>query len=111
MGYIEEMVPRIKMGPGNIEAIVCTNDRGSLQSLDQPTRSRSGQVLQVAILRLAIRLSNKDLQIQLCWTPRGSDIEQVRHAKGLALGAQETANLSLALTQTASATWRQVHQD
>lgn len=99
------------MGPGNVKAIICTNDRSILQSLDQPTRLRSGQGIQVAILCLVNRLSNGGLQIQLCWTPSGSDIEQVRQAKELALGAQETGNLSLVLTQTVSATWRQVRRN
>lgn len=108
MNYREEMLPRIRMEPSNIQVVICTSDLASLQSLGHPARQQSGQELRLAIMRLACGLIDQGLRIQIRWTPNESNIELLRQAKTLPLQATEANGVQCAPTQMAPATWRRV---
>ncbi|KAI2886808.1 hypothetical protein CBS63078_10859 [Aspergillus niger] len=105
---VKSMLPRIGMAPSHIQVVACTSDRASLQALDHPARPQSGQEFRLAIMRLAGKLIDQGLQIQIRWTPKESNFGQLRRASALALQATQDDNLRGAPTQMAPATWRQV---
>ncbi|KAJ5569007.1 hypothetical protein N7450_011493 [Penicillium hetheringtonii] len=108
LSYVQELLSQIQMEPSRIEAMICTNDLASLQSLDHPTRQHSGQQIRLATMHQARGLINQGLQIQFRWTPNKSTNDLVCQAKALALKATETCDLQCVPTQTAPAIWRQV---
>lgn len=78
--YVQELLFHFQMEASRIEAMICTIDLASLQSLDHPARQHSGQQIRLSTLHQARGLIGQGLQIHFRWTPNKSTNDQVRQA-------------------------------